>query len=106
MSILKDRYFTRDCASCPFWDEGACSMVANCSTFSNQFLQGGKFYSALAVTKMVSIGGPLPSLLQNGHYIDRDGNLMDKIPDHGLDIAKDLALNKDIVGIFVLMIDK
>ena len=106
MSILKDRYFTRDCAACPFWDEGACSMVANCSTFSNQFLQGGKFYSALAVTKMVSIGGPLPSLLQNGYYIDCDGQLMNKVPDHGLDIAKDLALNKNIVGIFVSTIDK
>jgi hypothetical protein len=55
---------------------------------------------------MVSIGGPLPSLLQNGHYIDRDGVLLDPIPEHGLDIAKDLALNKDIVGVFVRTIDK
>lgn len=99
-TILNKRYFTRDCPACPFWSDGCCTMVANCSTFQDLF-SGGTFYSALTITKTVSVTKPIPDRYKDGYYVDCDGLPVDKMTGDGFDVARKLAENREIVGVMV-----
>lgn len=105
MSILDNRYFTRDCVACPFWSDGSCSMTQNCTTFLDLF-SGGTFHSALNAASTVATGYEVPQYLQNGYYVDHDGFMIDPVPSDPLELARNLAQNTDIVGIFEPSSDK
>ena len=103
-TMLSNRYFTRDCAACPFWDSGYCTMVANCSTFQDLF-SGGTFYSAITVARTVYMSQPIPAMYNGGYYIDCDGFQIAPVEGDGADVARELA-DKNVVGILVPASDK
>lgn len=90
-------YFTRDCAACPFWDNGRCTMTAECSTFNDLF-GGGEFISVRDTIKYAD--GDV-SALQDAYYVDCDGMYVGKVEGEWFNIALTLARNLDIVGILI-----
>jgi hypothetical protein len=99
-SLFAKRYFTRDCSGCPFWDNGCCSMVSNCSTFEDLF-SGGRFYSALSIAKTVSPQDVIPSYLQSGHFVDCDGVRVHNVTSDGFETVMEVVNNVDLVGVLV-----
>lgn len=99
-SLFTKRYFTHDCSACPFWSNGTCSMVANCSTFQDLFSEG-RFYSALTVAKSVTLDSDVPKYLQNGHFVDKNGFRISKIDMDGYYTLMEVINMPDIVGVLV-----
>lgn len=99
-SLFTKRYFTHDCSACPFWSDGTCAMVANCSTFQDLF-SGGRFYSALTVAKSVTLDSDVPDYLKNGYYIDKSGFRISKIDQDGYYTLLEVINMPDVVGVLV-----
>ena len=101
---MSDRYFTRDCKCCPFWDSGDCSHIASCSTFDDLF-SAGTFYSAKIVRDFCLSdfrwGYNGDFRLADGYYVDCDGIYVDKVVGNAYDVSLYMAENEDIVGILM-----
>ena len=99
-SLFTKRYFTHDCSACPFWSDGTCTMVANCSTFQDLFSRG-RFYSALTVAKSVEVDSNVPDYLKNGYYVDKSGFRISKIDTVGFYALMEVINMPDVVGVLV-----
>ena len=97
---MNDRYFTRDCPACPFWDEHRCTVTAECSTFEDLFTSG-TFYSAHKVLQMCDVEATADFQLQGGFYIDCDGVFIREVSNNAADVARYIGENRDVVGILM-----
>ena len=98
--MMNNRFFTRDCKGCQYWERGACNMVSNCSSFEDLYSHG-RFYSTMVIRKMCTLVGPLNKQLWGGYFVDIDGTIVGPVKGNGWDVIKTVEKDDAIVGILV-----